>query len=346
MISATSKLIKGYPKSNRNRDKSKSRSRSKSPSYTHKNKFYFNQKSLFLTYPHTEKGIAISRSDLGNYLRDAFKCKIVVVCQEKHADGNPHLHCWLEWDEQFFTSNPRLFDFRGHHPHFGRMKDNKKNTRQNVLNYMIKEDTNLFAIGIDINQWKYCSQNKNKYICEDLISGNASLPDIVDKNPSVLMNYNRLKVNLEAYKLDKSQNTSIFKTNNNLWICSPPGTGKTYYATHLYPSFFLKPQNKWWDGYRGEPVVILDDFDDAKMSHYIKIWSDNYNSIGEIKNGTVTLKFNTFIITSNYMPINYWPNDLELRMAIYRRFNFISVGGTFPNFYKIPMPNPSETDYY
>ena len=103
--------------------------------------------------------------------------------------------------------------------------------------------------------------------------------------------------------------------------------------------------NKWWDGYRGEKVIILDDFDQPSLSHYIKIWADNYNSIGEIKNGSINLNYNIFIITSNYMPKFLWPNDIKLRYAIYRRFKFISVSGSFPNFNKIDIPNPMDSDY-
>ena len=359
---------KNTGRSNKSRDNS--RSRSKSPVYKNKNKFYFKQKSVFLTYPHSNKDTPIDKVSLGKFLFDSIKCCVVVVCQETHQDGSPHLHAWCEWEQDFYTSNYRIFDFRGHHPNIGQMFDKKKNTRGNALTYMIKEDKelsfsfldflnvlfiiliilsifikiNVFSIGIDIDKWKYCSVNKNKYICEDLIAGNANLTDIVDKNPNILMNYNKLKTNLESYRLDKAQHSNPFKTKDNMWICGVPGSGKTYYATHLYPTFYLKPQNKWWDGYKGESVVILDDFDQPCLSHYLKIWADNYNCTGEIKNGSINLDFNVFIVTTNYMPIFFWPKDIELRYAIYRRFNFYSVVGQFPNFKRVSMKNPIETD--
>ena len=45
------------------------------------------------------------------------------------------------------------------------------------------------------------------------------------------------------------------------------------------------------------------------------------------------------------MPIFFWPKDIELRYAIYRRFNFYSVVGQFPNFKRVSMKNPIETDF-
>ena len=144
------KLINKYSNNNNNNNKGKknksrstSRSRSKSPSYNNNNKFFFKQKSVFLTYPHSNKNTVIDKISLGKFLNDSLKCYIVVVCQETHQDGSPHLHAWCEWEQEFYTRNYRVFDFRGHHPNIGQMIDKRKNTRANVLNYMIKEDKEL-----------------------------------------------------------------------------------------------------------------------------------------------------------------------------------------------------------
>lgn len=51
----------------------------------------------------------------------------------------------------------------------------------------------------------------------------------------------------------------------------------------------MKSITKWWDGYKGERVVLIDDFeiDSIKyLNHYLKIWGDPYGKIhGEIKGG-------------------------------------------------------------
>lgn len=62
-----------------------------------------------------------------------------------------------------------------------------------------------------------------------------------------------------------------------------------------------------------EEVIILDDFDIPNLSYYIKIWADNYNPIGEIKNGAINLIF--------------------------------SVNGTFPNYKKIDISNQINNDF-
>ena len=145
------KYTKSKTKSkSKNNSKSKSRSKSRDSqkssnnrrSYSNPNNFFFHQKSILLTYAHTEK-TGITKEELGNYLFDTFKCIVTVVCLEHHKDGAPHLHAWLEWDEAFYTKDARIFDFKGHHPNIGVMLDKKKNTRGNALNYMLKEDQNL-----------------------------------------------------------------------------------------------------------------------------------------------------------------------------------------------------------
>lgn len=54
-------------------------------------------------------------------------------------------------------------------------------------------------------------------------------------------------------------------------------------------SLFLKSQNKWWDGYDGQAVALLDDYDgDWKaFGHLLKIWADQYVFPGEVKHGTL-----------------------------------------------------------
>lgn len=108
-----------------------------------------------------------------------------------------------------------------------------------------------------------------------------------------------------------------------VWIHGPPGTGKTHYArTHYGEAFYIKPQNKWFDGYQGEKVIVLDDLDKggACLGHYMKIWADKWACTGEVKGGTVPLQHEKFVVTSNYTPEQLWEEDDEMLKAIERRF--------------------------
>ena len=114
------------------------------------------------------------------------------------------------------------------------------------------------------------------------------------------------------------------ETVRGYWIYGPPGTGKTHSVYRSFPGLYIKAQNKWWDGYSDEEVVLLDDLDTATLGHLIKIWSDRWSCTGETKGGTIHLRHHMFIITSNYLPEYFWPDNLSMCEAITRRFKFIA----------------------
>lgn len=43
------------------------------------------------------------------------------------------------------------------------------------------------------------------------------------------------------------------------WHWGSTGTGKTRGVRERFPEAYLKSNTKWWDGYNGEDVVILDE---------------------------------------------------------------------------------------
>lgn len=72
-------------------------------------------------------------------------------------------------------------------------------------------------------------------------------------------------------------------------------------ARHDWGSdYYVKQQNKWWDGYTGQKVVILEDLDSSSLGHQLKEWADSWGCLGEYKGGTVALSYTHFIVTSNF----------------------------------------------
>lgn len=65
----------------------------------------------------------------------------------------------------------------------------------------------------------------------------------------------------------------------------------------------MKSQSKWWDGFKGEDTVVIDDMDfngGQTLGHYLKIWADKWACNGETKGGTISLNHKRLIVTSNY----------------------------------------------
>lgn len=112
-----------------------------------------------------------------------------------------------------------------------------------------------------------------------------------------------------------------------VWIHGPSGCGKSSYARFTYPYCYQKLANRWWDGYQGEEVVLLEDMDPSTseaLVRQLKIWADRYHCPGETKGGMIALNYTRFIVTSQYTPEEAFANINERdKAALLRRFKVV-----------------------
>jgi len=106
-----------------------------------------------------------------------------------------------------------------------------------------------------------------------------------------------------------------------IWVFGVAGSGKTRAVSEAYPGSYPKPRNQWWDGYQREPIVVLDDVDkfDVRLGGHLKHWADCYPFIGEVKGGSIKIRPNKLVVTSQYRIEEIW-EDKETREALLRRF--------------------------
>lgn len=112
------------------------------------------------------------------------------------------------------------------------------------------------------------------------------------------------------------------------WWYGPTGIGKSKTAWDLHPTAYPKSsKTKWWDGYQGQAVVIMDDLTVESVKHlweHLMKWCDHHPTILENKGGALPNNFLKFIVTSNYSldeVIEVVPP--ESREAFLRRFPII-----------------------
>lgn len=106
-----------------------------------------------------------------------------------------------------------------------------------------------------------------------------------------------------------------------VWVWGLSGSGKTRAVRAAYPLAYTKPRNKWWDGYQGEEVVLVDDIDkfDVALGGFLKHWADFMSFIGERKGTSLGIRPKKLIVTSQYEINGIWQDD-ETVAALERRF--------------------------
>jgi len=115
---------------------------------------------------------------------------------------------------------------------------------------------------------------------------------------------------------------------DNEWWYGPTGTGKSRKAYEENPKAFRKdPKERWWDGYEGQDVVIIDDFDKFQVSQGgdMKRWMDHYPFMAAYKGGYMEIRPKKIIVTSNYSPDQIW-EDTETVDPIKRRVKLVRFG--------------------
>ena len=151
----------------------------------------------------------------------------------------------------------------------------------------------------------------------------GKLEQILDENPAVYIRCDRA---LKRIHLDYGPRPEPLDELDNYWYVGPPGTGKTRTAYEKYPGCYIKNTNKWWDGYNGEAVVLIDELEktDIHMGHFLKIWCQNILFQGESKGGAGFYRFKTLVVTSNYTIEDIFGSDQILCDAISRRFKIVN----------------------
>lgn len=133
---------------------------------------------------------------------------------------------------------------------------------------------------------------------------------------STFMKINMLASNTDRW-LDKL---------DNRWYYGRAGSGKSLRARREFydAGLYTKPishENKWWDGYRGHPTVLIEDVSpfNKKLADDLKIWGQHYDFSVEVKGFTLNIRPERIIVTSQYRINDIW-EDEETREALHRRF--------------------------
>lgn len=106
------------------------------------------------------------------------------------------------------------------------------------------------------------------------------------------------------------------------------GAGKSYRAWQAagVSSYPKDPRSKWWCGYRDQKNVVIDEFRGGIDIGHILRWLDSYPVLVETKGSAVALVAESFWITSNLHPRDWYPDlDPATLAALLRRLNIVHL---------------------
>lgn len=236
-------------------------------------------------------------------------CRYIVVGNEIGEEGTPHYQGFVYMTSQRTLKSMKKRLTRAH-------LEKMRGTVEQNIDYCTKDKDVLIQFGDPPTKNSKIQERmeKNKRLRDGDLN---ELVDTGELSINQVPMIKRARVILEQEKLAKE----IYETEEckGVWIYGPPGVGKTHFVREKYgPDLYVKSQSKWWDGYSGHKYVILDDFDFAGLGHNLKIWLDKWPCSGEVKGGTVCLRYEKMFVTSNYSIEEMFPEE-NMRKAIRRR---------------------------
>nr|QYV43184.1 replication-associated protein [Vientovirus] len=260
-------------------------------------------KNLYLTYLDPEKKIMnqfMLIAELAERL-DKYVVNYGIACREvAPTTGTVHYHCLICCENTIITRNGKeLLTVENITPHIQKVKGNILN----IINY-IKKEGNFSEVNKE-NAPKLKTLDKKKK-AELMMEGN--LMNLFLEGTLGAVDIIRAEKLRNIFQIqapaDKYQKKLI------LWFTGETGEGKTKTAVDIAEKYFngeywmSNETLKWFDGYRGQPVSIIDDFRKSMLTEWSFLLRllDGYNLIVQVKGGFVKWKPKVIIVTSPASP--------------------------------------------
>jgi len=300
--------------------------------------FQLNTSKLFLTYPECP----LSKEEALECLESILPDSILeyIIAQEKHANGNYHIHVYLSLSTGYRTRNPGSLDLLSNG---NRYHGNYQGCRseKNVIKYCSKEED--YISNFDLNSRLKNKSAHKKILGDALIKRQKSLVDVVNENPEMIFGYKRLKLDLEEYFHDLSDQrqqlprslpngwgqilpTDLQGKKRHYWIFSRgPNKGKTTtakgwrkdYKCHIQCGDFT-----YWGINGQEELLVLDEYNSAKLKvSDLNSMADGTYDYRVFQGGVRGLEC-LIIILSNQPISSLYPN---FNVFLYERFNEIEL---------------------
>lgn len=163
---------------------------------------------------------------------------------------------------------------------------------------------------------------------DDIISGKTTVDEIIINNPVIFHQYGRTLEKIEDIKMSKLSRTEMTK---GIWLYGDTGCGKSHKAFEGFSPethYNLPNDNGWWDNYRQQETVVINDFrGHIKYDELLQMVDKWPYQVP--RRGRTPLPFTSkkVIITSPLRPEEVYcnRNEKDNIAQLYRRFDIIEV---------------------
>lgn len=184
--------------------------------------------------------------------------------------------------------------------------------------YCWKDETSVKGTRFELGKYPFRHNSKVDWDAVRSLAKCGKLDDI----PSSV--YVRSYFQLRRIATDNLVPVGIERQVTCYWGSTGTGKSRTAWEQAGENGYPKDPRTKFWDGYRGQENVVMDEFRGGiDVSHMLR-WLDRYPVIIEVKGSSTVLYAKRFFITSNLDPRLWYPDiDDETRSALLRRMTIV-----------------------
>jgi len=239
----------------------------------------------------------------------------LVYGKEIGANGTPHLQGYLHFtNAKKFTQVKALLGLRYH-------LERRKGTLQQAIEYC-KKDGEFFEFGnkpITSKEKGQAEKDRWARILSLAKQGQVDQLQLEFPKESILHGPRLLALHEPATK-------PLDGVLSHEWWVGPTGTGKSRLLWELYPQHYAKTLNKWWDGYKFQDVVVIEEWAPRNecTASFLKVWADRYAFTCEVKGAMLPMiRPKKLIVLSNYTIEQCFPAKEDCDPLL-RRFKVIN----------------------
>lgn len=230
---------------------------------------------------------------------------------ERGEEGTPHLQGYIQLRQPRALSWCKKLDNRAHW-------EVRQGTHEQAYAYNSKLHTREFG------PFTYGEFSEGQGSRSDLVDVQGAIESGVSEEEIAEHYFSTWCRNYRALREYRRIRTKArhFKTKVTV-IYGPTGSGKSSYAADNAVEPYWKPRGEWWDGYTGQPVVVLDDYYGWLPFDFLLRLLDRYPLLVPTKGGFAQFNSRDIVITSNKHPMFWYDSEKCDYAPLKRRLDFI-----------------------